>query len=73
MSFKCKRRGVQTMKEREIERARVNHLDKNMGFDYTLRIQTTPDFTEVVTSTGGDVETYRIYGSCEADFRLACK
>ena len=73
MSFKCKRRDVQTMTERELEQARVNHLDKNVGFDYTIRIQTTPEFTEVVSSMGGDVRTHRIYGSCEEDFNITCK
>lgn len=61
------------MTAKELELARVNYLDENVGFDYTIRIQTTPDFTEVVSSMGGDVRTHRIYGSCEADFTIACK
>ena len=61
------------MTAKELERARVNYLDENVGFDYTIRIQTTPEFTEVVSSMGGDVRTHRIYGSCDEDFIITCK
>ena len=58
---------------KELELARVSYLDENVGFDYTLEVKTNSEFTEVVSSMGGDVTTHRVYGSCEEDFCITCR
>ncbi len=41
--------------------------------DYILRMYDDCEFSEYVSSMGGDVATYRVYGKCKDDFRVYCK
>ena len=44
-----------------------------MGFDYVLETHEGNDFAEFVTSTGGDVAKYRVYGTDEDGYTVTCK
>ena len=56
-----------------INEKRYAHLEKEVGFDYILETREAPDFTEFVTSTGGDVDRYRVYGTSEDNFFIGIK
>ena len=49
---------------------RFKFLDETVGFDYILREDQGSDFTEYVTSMGGDVSTYRVYGKTKEEFAV---
>lgn len=56
-----------------VETLRLRALEQRVGFDYILDTYSSADFTEYVTSTGGDVCRYRVYGSSEGEFRVYAK
>lgn len=45
---------------------REQFLEQEVGFDYIVERREARDFTEFVTATGGDVCTYRVYGTAGA-------
>ena len=50
---------------------RFEYFNKMCDFDYIIRSYTSPDFNEYVVSRGGDVVTYRVYGT--DNFRIGEK
>ena len=48
--------------KRPANQTRQQFLDEEIGFDYIIEQHETREFTQFVVSTGGDVNTYRVYG-----------
>ena len=58
------------MSMNDLANARRKYLDKYVGFDYILDEYHDRDYSEFITSMGGDVSRNRVYGSSMADFRV---
>lgn len=52
---------------------RYRKLEECVGFDYVLETHEGTDFAEFVTSMGGDVAKYRVYGTDEDGYTVTCK
>ena len=50
------------MRNDKVAKERKKCLRENIGYDYILEVREEEDFTEYITSTGGDVCRYRVYG-----------
>lgn len=50
--------------------SRVEFLLESRGVDYIIETRETRDFTEFVTSQGGDVCVYRVYGNNDKNYEL---
>ena len=57
----------------KIQEARLKWFLDEIDPDYILETRQDPDFTEFISSMGGDVTRYRVYGDTEADFRCYAK
>ena len=53
-----------------MERQRIDYFEENVGCDYILEIRNGGDFTEIVSSMGGDVRTNRVYGENKETFEV---
>ena len=53
--------------------SRMEFLEQNVGFDYIIEAHETKRFTEFITSTGGDVVRYRVYGNTDEDYSVTAK
>ena len=53
-----------------MERQRIDYFEENVGCDYILEIRDGGDFTEIVSSMGGDVRTNRVYGENKETFEV---
>lgn len=53
--------------------ARRKFLDENVGYDYIMETRELGDCTEFITSMGGDVARYRVYGDKPDEFKVYCK
>ena len=51
-----------------IANKRLRYLKRVAGVDKVLDTYDNISFTEFVTRTGGDVQTYRVYGNNESNF-----
>lgn len=60
-------------KNESIHEARRKYFMEEIDPDYILETREGPDFTEFVSSMGGDVTRYRVYGNTAADFRCGVK
>lgn len=57
-----------------IAQKRRTYLRKNTGIDRILKtIDVVRDYTEFVTSQGGDIVVYRVYGRSEDEFEIYIK
>lgn len=58
----------------KIAAERRDYLLANTGIDYILETRdVVRDFTEFVTTQGGDVAVYRVYGTGKNDFKIYMK
>ena len=63
-----------TNKTNDLVNRRMMYLFDTTGIDYILETRDCGrDFTEFVTSQGGDVCRYRVYGTDEDNFKLYAK
>ena len=51
---------------------RFEFLDEQIGVEFVLEQHDGPDFSDFVVNRGGDVSTYRVYGT-DGDYRLYAK
>lgn len=57
-----------------IAQKRRTYLRKNTGIDRILKtIDVVRDYTEFITSQGGDITVYRVYGKTENEFQIYIK
>jgi len=66
---------MKNMKKKESPTTKARHkfLDENVGYDYILETRDGGEFTEFVTSMGGDVTVYRVYGDKQGEFKVYCR
>lgn len=46
-----------------VNQTRQQFLDQEIGYDYIVETYEGGEFTQFVVSTGGDINTYRVYGT----------
>ena len=52
--------------------SRFEFLDEQIGVDFVLEQHDGPDFSDFVVNRGGDVSTYRVYGT-DGSYRMYAK
>ena len=57
----------------EIHNKRVSYFWNNCGCDYILETNFGNNFTEIVSSIGGDINRDRVYGDNEENFKIYAK